>query len=428
MKEVFKTIISDFHQRGLPKFVRRDFAIPLDSGKIISLIGARRTGKTYLFYQVIQELLEQGVLLDRIVFVNFEDERLDVAQKDLTQIIEAYSELFPDAELKDIYFFFDEVQNVSGWEAFVRRLHDTISRNIFITGSSAKLLSKEIATSLRGRTVTFDVYPLSFPEYLVFLDIDATKRHSTTDRVKMRKLFVQYVFTGGFPEVVLFDERLRVKTLQNYADVMMYRDIVERYGVTNIGALEQFIKKNIANAATPQSSLKTYNQLRSNGVKISKDSLYEFAQYCEDAFFLFYVSICDASVAKQNRNPKKVYVIDTGLINATSFAFSENVGRLLENVVFIELMRQEKRVCYYQEVGECDFVVRSGQQVESVIQVTQNMDDPTTRQREIDGLLEAMKMYDKDYGIILTQEEVGEEIINGKKIAIMPIYEWLLQN
>ncbi len=426
MKNLFKKIILDFQKNEIPEFQKRDLEIFLHTKKIITLTGARRTGKTYLFYQIITKLFQQGVSSENIIFINFEDERLEITKKDLDLILKAYLEYYPQKDLKDVYFFLDEIQNVVGWEKFVRRVYDDFSKNIFITGSSAKLLSTEIATSLRGRSINFEVYPLSFREFLKFKKIDTKDIFSTKNSALIRNEFQKYITIGGFPEIIFFDKKIKLKTLQNYSRVMLYRDIVERYNIKNISALKFFIKKNISNFAKPQSVLKTYNEIRSTGIRVGKDSVYDFRDYTESAYYLFFLKPYSESINKQESGFRKTYVIDTGLAKAVSFSASENFGRLLENMVFLELKRREKDIFYFSEKGECDFVIRKGTKIVEAIQVTQYLDEQN-KKREIDGLVEALRKFKLKSGLILTEDQEDEFQKDGKKIKVIPIWKWVLE-
>ncbi|MCK5025069.1 MAG: ATP-binding protein [Nanoarchaeota archaeon] len=425
MKNILKSIIADFHKNELNKFVKRDLKIPLESNKIITIIGVRRSGKTYYLYQTISELLKK-TKKENIVYINFEDERLNLKEEDLSLILEAYYELYPDYSNK-LYFFFDEIQNVEGWERFVRRIYDTVTKNIFITGSSSKLLSKEIATSLRGRSITYDMYPLSFKEYLRFNNTDYKDIYSTRGKARINNLFNKYLMQGGFPEVINYDEELRNRILQSYLNVMIYRDLIERYNIRNTYILKLLIKKGISNTAKTFSINKYYNELKSQGIKISKDSLYEFADYIEDCFMLFNLHIYVNSIIKQNLGEKKLYCIDNGLINAVSFKFSDDRGRLLENLVFLELKRREKELYYHKEKQECDFVVLDKMTVVEAIQVTESLDNAKTRKREISGLIDAMKTYKLKKGLIVTANQFEDIKEDGYDIKIRPAWLWLLE-
>jgi hypothetical protein len=221
-KENLKKIIRDFHVMPAPELHGRDLEIPADTGKIITLVGPRRSGKTSLLFNVMTQLLAQGVPKTSILYLNFEDERLDLATAELDLILQAFLELYPQEKLESCHLFFDEIQNVAGWDRFIRRLYDTVSRNIYLTGSNAKLLSSEIATSLRGRTVSFEVLPLSFGEYLRFRGI-TPDRYSSRSQAQVNSELERYLQTGGFPEVIGYDEPFRNQVLPGSAGALRDR-------------------------------------------------------------------------------------------------------------------------------------------------------------------------------------------------------------
>jgi len=416
MKQVIKTIIKDFHQRQVSEFIERDVTLPLNSGKIISVVGARRAGKTYIMYQTISKIKD----ITNVIYINFEDERLELTSKELNQIIEAYFEIYPHKKEQELFFFFDEIQEVKGWEKFVRRVYDTITKNIFVTGSSSKLLSKELATSLRGRTITYEIYPLSYNEYLRFKEIKVDV-HSTKGKAKMIFNFNKYLLMGGFPEIVNMNRELYEKTLRNYFEVMVYRDIVERNNISNILPLKLFVKRLVANNAKEFSVNKVFNSFKSEGIKISKDTLYKFLDYCEDAYIVSIVNNFSESLVKQVI--KKSYSIDTGLSQMLSFTLSKEKGRLFENIILLELKRRNKEIYYFKEKVECDFVIKERDEINQAIQVCYNLNE-SNKKREVSGLKLAMQRFKLKKGLILTLNQ--EEIIDD--IMVMPAYKWLLSN
>lgn len=424
MKNVLKTIIKDFQERKLDEFILRNIEVPLDSKKIITLIGPRRSGKTFLLYQLISKL---NTSFDNILYINFEDERLNFETENLDEIIQAYLELYPGKNLKEVHFFFDEIQNVDGWEKFVRRLYDSISTNIYITGSSAKMLSKEIATSLRGRTLSYEVYPLSFKEFLLFKGVRNFDSNSTKSKAKIISEFQNYSKVGGFPEVVNFDENTRIKTLQNYSDVMLYRDVVERYNISSSVKLKYFLKKAVSNISKEFSINKVYLDFKSQNIEISKDSLYEYPNFFEDAYYIFFVQKYNKSVSKQEFGLRKIYSVDVGLSNSISFKFSDDLGRVFENLVFLELKRRGAKIYYHKEKQECDFLIVERLEVVRAVQVTVSLMDDNTKKREVNGLIDALNSHNLSEGLILTENEEDEFSVGDKKIIIKPIWKWLLE-
>ncbi len=422
MKELLKSIIVDSQERKLPVIHERDLKIPHDLPMIVSLIGVRRSGKTWMLYSIIKRLLDVGIPRQNILYLNFEDERLNLKTADLDLIIQSLFELYPELPPEECYFFFDEIQNVPGWEKFVRRIFDTLSKHIFITGSNSKLLSTEIATSLRGRTITYTVYPLSFSEYLKFKGITPEFRQPQKKALLIRHTD-QFIRNGGFPETVDFTAEIRLKTLQGYFNTMIFRDIIERYKVNEPGVLKYFIKKLFAGIGKPLSVNKIYNDLRSLGYKVSNNYLYDFEEWSYNVFIGIPVPKFSFSEIKQSRSDKKAYCIDTGLLSAIEFSVTQNNGKLLENMVFMELIKAGFQLFYFREKNECDFIVK-GQKQMLPVQVAWEVTNDDTRTRELKGLAEACRMINTKYGIIVTFDTKETLEFDGIKVDMIPVYEF----
>lgn len=417
MKQVFKQLIADFHKQKLPPTKKREIHIPLNSKKIVTLIGARRTGKTSLLYHLAEQLADRK----QAIYLNFEDERYTIQQEDLQHIITAYYELCP--EQQDIYLFLDEIQEIPGWEKFVRRMYDTITKNIFITGSSAKMLSKEIATSLRGRTITYEVYPLSFSEYLSFKD--KTYEHTTQAQANITNQFNTYLGDGGFPETIHQETQVQEKTLSNYASVMLLRDVIERNNLRNPQAISTFFDKAMVSYAKNISIQNIYNDFKSRGIKLSKESLYKYLEYFEEAYVLFNIKTYHKNITKQEL--QKIYLIDHSLTNIKKYHHSTDEGRRLENSVYIHLKRQEQEIYVHKETYECDFLIKEQDQITQAIQVTHRLHEDN-KQREIRGLLEAMSKHALTEGIILTLDQTETIQQQNKTIRVLPAQRWMMQN
>lgn len=414
LKTILKSIIADFHERGTPQTIKRDIYIPLDSNKVVTLIGPRRAGKTYMLYQLMEQIEDKTDIL----YINFEDERLTISPEELQLIIDSYFELYPKKKEQNIHIFFDEIQEVKEWEKFVRRIYDTITKRIFLTGSSAKMLSREIATSLRGRAISYEIYPLSFKEYLSFkkipLDIVSTK-----GKAAIMHEFDNYLLKGGFPETVLMEEEAYTKTITSYFDVMLYRDVIERHSIPNSSSVRELLKHLLSQSAKEFSINKIYNDLKSQGLKVSKDSLYSYLGHFEDAFIILPVQNYSGSVRKQTL--RKSYAVDTGLARMLSFSLNKDYGRLLETLVLLELKRRGKLIFYFKSETECDFIIKERNTINEAIQVCYELNEDN-KKREINGLKNAMKQFKLTRGIIITRDARGQE----ENIAIMPIIDWLL--
>lgn len=423
MKQLFKKIITDFQESKIKPTVRRDMDIPLESGKIVSLVGVRRSGKTSLLYQIIESLRER-VSPASFVYVNFEDDRLfPLELPHLDELIEAYYELYPHNRDRKVWLFLDEIQNVEHWELFVRRIFDTLNLEIFITGSSSKLLGADISTALRGRTIAYEVFPFSFREYLRHRDIEVNV-HSSRSSSFAANAFEDYILHGGFAETIAATPDVRTRTLSDYADLIIYKDIVERHGIKNLALMKHLVKYCFTNMATSASMNKLYNDFKSQGFRLGKDTLFEYFSYLNDAYALFSVPVFRNSVREEQRNPKKIYGVDNGLKSIFDASLSPDYGRLYENATFLHLRRQTRDVFYFLQQQEVDFYCRiQGRRI--VANVCLDLDAPDTRKRELNGLAEALAYFDCDQGWLLTRSHEETVIHEGRTISILPLWKWL---
>mgnify|MGYP001577907583 FL=1 len=426
-KDTLKTIIIDSQERVIPEVWKRNQQIPLDSRKIVTLTGVRRSGKTYHLFDLMNRLKVSGVQNARILYFNFEDERLHLSVDELDSILQSFRELHPKLEMSDCYFFFDEIQEVEGWEKFISRIYSSISQHIFITGSSSKLLSKEIATALRGRTITFEVYPLSFSEFSRILN-PKLNPHSSKDKAVYLDLFNQFMHHGGFPEMLSQGkDELKDKILQEYFNVMVFRDLIERFKIVGSSTLKYFCKRVIGASAGEFSVNKIYNELKSQGYQVSKDTLYAYQGYVEDIYLNRFINKYSHSVVKSERSKKKTYVIDTGLGASLDYKLSQDTGRLLETTVALELLKQGKQIAYQQNGSECDFVVIEKGTVTASIQVAAEFSEPKTRDREIKGLIECCIKFKLTEGFILALDHTEKFGQDGITINVIPAWQYFLR-
>ncbi|HOX60364.1 MAG TPA: ATP-binding protein, partial [Verrucomicrobiota bacterium] len=342
-----KGVLQQFVFRPLPKCRARELVLPMNSGKVVGLAGVRRSGKTFLFFRTIQQLAEQGIGRPRLLYLNFEDDRLQpLRAEELDLVLRCHRELFPETIGQRCCLFLDEVQNAPGWERWVRRLHDTEDVEVFVTGSSSHLLTRDLATALRGRSLTLEVFPLSFAETLEFRGIVWQPSHPDSESV-VRGALEQYLRWGGFPEVVLAEEALRPLILGEYASLMLYRDVVERYGLRNEALIRELLRFAFRNTATLVNVSKLHRDFASLGFRVSKNTLHEYLGYLEESFLLFLLPKQERSLRKQAHNPKKLHVIDPGLVAAFQGNPDRDVGRKLETTVFLHLRRQYRALYYY---------------------------------------------------------------------------------
>jgi hypothetical protein len=433
MKEIFKQLILDFYDETLPEPVLRHFEIPElpdNIRKAFVFVGMRRSGKTWAMYQHIQNILNHGIDKKKILYINFEDDRLSEMQTNHFQsIIDAYFTLYPQyVDERDLHFFFDEIHEIDNWEKFIRRILDRESINIYISGSSAKMLSKEIASVLRGRTIVIEIFPFSFNEYLSYQHIPLKQDYSTKQRSTISYHLQEYLTYGGFPEAISMKKNFHRNLLQGYIDVVVYRDIIERYNISNMHVVKELLKFCIQNTSSLISINKIYQRFKSHGKKIGKNSIYQFMDYFEDAYCIFTVPIYSHSINKQNINPKKIYAIDQGLITAYTIKPEFEEASRLENLVFCQLRRTTEQIFYYKTNSgkEVDFLVINSYGKIQLIQVSVSLMDPNTKKRETAALTEAMDELSLDSATIITIE--NDEKINFEtgSIYCISLWQWLL--
>lgn len=430
-KQYIKTQIAMRQAEFPTDLKKRESQLPVNDGKIVTIPGVRRCGKSSRMEAVVNELLAAGVERERFLWVSFDDERLvRMTSDELDQIVEAYREMYPDVEMKSVYMFFDEIQLIDGWEYFVMRLYKHYSKNIYISGSNATMLSSELKSALRGWPKEEETLPLSFREYCHFNGIN-TDSWLEDDIARLRNAFARYNNEGGFPEVVLTENPLqKVKILQTYFDTMLLKDLVEHYGLSNIEVLRYYLKRIMANLTKPTSIRAIHGDIRSRGLKVSKDDLYDWANHACAIFMFLRVPNFSKSLQKIESSQPKYYCIDNGLRDAVLLPQSDDDGKKLENTVFLELYRRHTpvdRIFYYQGRGECDFVVQRGVEIDRLIQVTWNMADEDTRRREINGLVEAAEATACRNLYIITADATEEIVLDdGTAIHVLPAWRWLL--
>ncbi len=416
-RSIIQILLGEFYKKldRLEDMVVRDAAFPVAPNKIKVAIGMRRVGKTYFLYQHIKNMLKEGIDKKSILFLNFEDDRLlPMNSHKLARLIEDFYSLYPENHDRKCYLFLDEIQNVEDWPSVIRRFHDTQNVEIFLTGSSAKLLSKEIATSLRGRSLALEIWPYSFKEFMRAKNVTLQDTlYTKQNQDILTQLFHEYLLVGGFPEVTHYAPDVRQQTLQDYLDLVIYRDIIERHKVKNPSLIKYMILTMIHNVGNPFTINKFYNDLRSQGYKTGKDVLYDYAEYIEDAFVAFSLDAYDTSLRKRRARPKKVYAIDPGMVRALVLNYNSDLGRLFENVVYLDLRRLGSNIRYYrtENGNEVDFVVKTAQGQQKCFQVTWDQEAEETAEREQRGLEEGMKELQMDGEIITLDSYLEKGIV-----------------
>ena len=416
-----------------PPLTRREATLPGIKGKAIAVIGMRRAGKTYFLHQCRADLLRSGRSAERLLHFNFEDERLGQLQAgDLHLIPETHLRLFPDPADEPVSLFLDEIQLVAGWESFVRRLLDTPGHEIFLSGSSAKLLSREIATSMRGRAWEIAIHPFSFLEFLSHHGHeipDDFARLTAKESAVLDHRFARYLETGGFPEAQPLPPRERRQLLQSYIDVLLLRDVIERHRVANPTALRWLVRRLLANPAGLFSVTKFSADLKSQGIGVSREHLYEFLDHLEDAFLLHTVPIATDSEKRRQVNPRKIYPADTALIPVFDRSAKPNIGHTLETAVFVHLQRRQAEVAYVKtDKGyKVDFLARHPDGSEDLIQVCASIDHPATLARETRALEDAARRHPHARQLLLTLESRLPLPPVPAPVEILPVWQWMAE-
>ncbi len=426
--EVLKEIILDNQNQDLFVGSKREIQFFSIKGKASIFIGVRRCGKSTLLHQKIEKLKEEGKK-EQILYVNFFDDRLlDVRAGNLNLILEAYYSLYPQNKEEKKYIFLDELQECLNWEAFIDRVLRTENTEVYISGSSAKLLSNEIATQMRGRSLSYELFPFSFKEYLDYFQQDYDTLTSSV-RHQLQFYYNQYFENGAFPEVADLDRTLRVKIHQEYFKTIVYRDVIERFDSNHPKATMQLAHRLLASVSSLYSINRMTEYLKSLGYKVSKDFVSECITWFEDAYLLYSVKKYDLSESKQNVNPKKIYCVDHALVNSICAMKTENRGYLLENIVFMHIRRFVENVFYYRtkKGHEVDFYYRADDGRQVLTQVSWDMSDEKTAKREIRALEQAMEELKQKEATIVTASS-SELITSGDKtIRLVPVWKYLLE-
>jgi len=436
--EKLKNILQWWFEYQIPPFVERNgYDTLLDTRLIPVLIGPRRSGKSTLFFQIISKL-RRDIPTQNIVYINYEDDRLlPFEGGELAELLEVYRQFIEIASESPVFLFLDEVQNVPRWEKTIRRIYETEPNvKLFVTGSNSRMLSSDIATALRGRTLTYKVFPLSFREYLRFKNIQVSQVNRlsySSQRNELLFLFSQYMKYGGFPEVVLASTTQEKEAiLKEYLHTVFFADIVQRYSIRQVKIMDAFIKILTRQMSSLFSMGKMVASLKSIGFKVSKNTLIEYLGYLEDAFFGKAISIFSYSVKDQLQYPKKFYLLDNGMYQAATFIKEEDWGRLLENMVFHHLYRKYDDLYYWKNSNgyEVDFVLPQFFKQSNefpLIQVCYDLTSKKSERREIRSLELAAKEFKVNKALVITRDLNMSYERNGLKIEIKPFYQWALQ-
>lgn len=438
MRDVIRQKLADETRSELPRWTRRDARLPAVPGKAHAIIGIRRAGKTCFLRQLQRDRVEQGAPRETQVYFNFDDERLaGMEASQLHWVLEEYFLRFPQhRDRQKVGFFLDEVQAVRGWEGFVRRVMDTEKMDIFVSGSSARLLSREIATALRGRAMETLVHPFSFREFLRHRGAEPEGDAAFLPKAKrsaVEKLFADYLLAGGFPEAQGLAAQDRLQLLQGYVDLVILRDVIERHGVTNVVALRHLTRQLLGAAAGLFSVHRFFNDQKSQGVAVSKDALHAMLGHLEDAFLIRLVPLHTSSERQRQSNPRKAYPVDSGLITAFDRSGRPNTGHALETAVLVELERRRCERAYVRTKDglEVDFLASPPTGRPALIQVCADVSDAKTRAREFRALAAARAEHKKMPTLLLTANSTGVSHAQSEApqgVTVRPAWEWMLES
>ena len=434
LKTIAGELLADSVTRPLPAFTARRVPGRIRfPGKVTAVMGVRRAGKTTFLHQIRSEAARRGTPIERLPYVSFEDDRLGQMQSaHLGILTEEYCRQFPGPSGDTtVTWFFDEIQVVDGWERFVRRLLDAGGTEVFVTGSSASLLSREISTALRGRGWQVLLHPFSFEEALRYRghgSLAGPVPLTSTGRFLVEREFVDWLRVGGFPEAQEIDAATRRQLLRDYVDVAMFRDVVERHDVRNVTGLRWLVRHLLGNAGSTFSVEKFHSALKSQGVAIAKDTVHLLLGYLEDCFLVRVIWMESKSERQRMVNPRKAYPIDTGLITLFDRTGRSNLGHALETAVLIELERRRFEVTYMRtrEGYEVDFVARGPDGETDLIQVCTDLSDPGTASRELRALVSAARLVPRARQLVLTLTRDGFPPDVPPNVEVQTAYEWAL--
>ncbi|UXM84766.1 ATP-binding protein [Methanococcus aeolicus] len=418
MRETIKAIIKEYREKR-KDIIQRDIKLPKSKiNKVVSVIGIRRCGKTTLLFDLYKKTGSS-------IFFPLDDDRIyPPTIKTLQEIIKIGKEIYPNEQ---ITFFFDEIQEIENWEVVIKRLAEGEGYKVYLTGSSSKLLSKEIATQLRGRSLSVELFPLSFKEYLKFKDFEMDEVLTEQEKALLLKYLDDYLLYGGFPEVVLEDEN-KEEILREYLRTIIFRDIVERHNIKNIQVLKLFIKFLINSHTKKVSINKLTNYFKSVGVSVGKNTLYEYLGYLNDCYFVFPLKKFSYSLKEINQSLSKPYVIDGGFISIFNIKHSKDKGKYLENAVFVELRRrgfvENENLFYYEDnIGEVDFLIKEDDKVKYLINVCYELNFENYN-REVKKFVKIGKKLNCKNLILITFND--EDIIKkeGLEISVIPFWKY----
>jgi uncharacterized protein len=429
-KESIQKIILDYQAKDAENLTQRDLKIDFIPYMAAGITGVRRCGKTFRTHQLAKELSSKG-LSENICRIQFNDHRLiSIPSTELHLIDSAYYALFPEKRnSEEVYFIFDEIHRIKGWEDYILYLIESRSHKVIITGSTATLQRGEYASALRGKLFPYELSPFSFREFLRHYKIKENMK-TTKECDLLLNYFRKYIVQGGFPGLLDIPENRQSEMLRTYWDAMILRDIIESHPEDNINVqlLRFFADSLVARTACPMTVNKLSENIQNAGLSFGKDTLYKFLAYLSDAYMIFPVEIYSVSEKVRSRNYKKIYCADWALARAVSYAESIDDTRAFENLIYLELKRRGYTINYYRtrEEHEVDFVISRNGRIEGLVQACYSVDKPEVKNREFRALVKSAQFLKTDNLSVITVDDEGVEVIDGLTIKICPAWKWLL--
>ncbi|OZG59925.1 ATPase (AAA+ superfamily) [Bifidobacterium lemurum] len=437
----------DFEQEGIPQVFERDLSLgdvqsPARGNLVNVVVGTRRCGKTYRLYQEMRAILDAGYPRSSLMYFNFEDERLKPYSPGLlADVLDTFFAMHPDAKRDGAFLFFDEIQEVDDWGAFLRRVVDGTKATVYVTGASSKMLSAELSSEFRGRALSREMFPLSFSEFARFRGVTGVPfgdGFSSSAQADLRHACVEYLNRGGFIAPLRLSPSEGMLLLQEYAYRTVALDVVERYGLRNPRVASMFVARCLASSGRELSVNKVYGDIRSRGVSVSRETLGNLLAYYEDAFLVFPVGELSRAIADNPRSVSKIYAVDPGMFAAFAPASTVDAGQRLETAVYDKLRRGATYArkgavsrLFVEDGGsrhEVDFVVGDAMLMDAyrLVQVSVDMADAKTRSRELSALDSAMRRYGISESTVVTMDEESDEHVSSGTIHIVPAWKWLL--
>ncbi|MEM7814352.1 MAG: ATP-binding protein [Candidatus Aenigmatarchaeota archaeon] len=423
---MLREVLLEWKERELPEnIVKRDLKVWMNN-HIVSIIGPRRAGKTYFMFQLIKELFEKKLSKENVVYVDFTDPR--TKKVGISEFLKEVNSLFEGK----IFLFLDEIQELENWSSFLRTLHNFQKYKIIISGSSSKLLSKEISTELRGRCISFIIFPFNFREFLEIKKFKIEEEVSEAKVGEILRLLKEYVEFGGYPEILLADEKnKKLEIARTYFTTIFFKDLIERFKIKNIALMDYFVRYCITNSSSYVSISKIENALKSFGLKVSKKTLANYLRYVEEALFVFPVKRFSLKYSERAQYPAKIYLVDNVYFGIEP-RFSRDIGKKIENLVAMQLLKKKFEgkfddIFYFKSNDyEVDFVLKEGLKIKQLIQVTYASDRDEVEKREIKALIKASEELKCKNLLMITWDYEDEMKFEGRKIVCEPLWKWLI--